>query len=262
MYPAIPIGTFNLSTHLILNILAAVILGIAVTRRQKPRGIILDVNASVNLVFYLTLGVLGGAYLALFIPYVVNYFFLGQPVPAQWWLAGQNWFGAVAGGSLAGLLYCKRYHYPIGKSFDHYAPFLPLTLAIVRIGCLLAGDSYGKLTDSWLAMRLPDVHGVWANRYPTQIVDGLLNLLLMFILLGYERWTARQGKPQHWPFEGFLFWLYVLLFCGMRLYFESWRGDTPLLVGSLTWNHLYSLLGCLAALATIAWGLRQRNKHD
>ena len=260
MYPAILIGSFKLSTHLILNLLAVVALSIAAARRMKARGYYADVNVAINLIFYLALGVLAGAYLALFIPYTVNYL-TGQLAPAQWWLSGQNWFGAVAGGSLAGLLYCKRHQRPIGWSFDLFAPLLPLTLAIVRIGCLLAGDSYGKLTTSWLAMRLPDDHGLWASRYPTQIVDALLNLLILFILLGFERWAARRGKPQGWPFEGFLFWLYTLLFCGQRLYFETWRGDTPPLIGSLSWNHLYSLLGLLAALAGITWGLRQRGKH-
>ncbi len=261
MYPTIEIGSFALSTHLILNILAAIAVGIAANWRAKERGYSSDANEVINLVFYLTLGVLGGAYLGLLIPYTVNHFFTGQPAPAQWWLSGQNWFGAVAGGSLAGLLYCKHNQRPVGWSFDLFAPLLPLGLAIVRIGCLLAGDSYGKLTTSWLAMRLPDDHGLWASRYPTQIVDALLNLLILFILLGFERWVARRGKPQGWPFEGFLFWLYTLLFCGQRLYFETWRGDTPPLIGWLSWNHLYSLMGILAALAGIAWGLRQRGKR-
>lgn len=260
MYPTIHIGSFALSTHLILNLLAAIAVGVAANRRSKVRGYHANINEIIDLVFYLALGVLGGAYLGLFIPYTVNHFFTGQPAPTQWWLSGQNWFGAVTGGLLAGLLYCKRHQRPVGWSLDLFAPLLPLGLAIVRIGCTLAGDSQGKLTNSWMAMRLPDDHGVWANRYPTQIVDALLNLLILFILLGFERWVAKSGKPRGWPFEGFLFWLYVLLFCGQRLYFEAWRADTPLLVGSLTWNHLYSLLGFLAALVAIAWGLRRRSK--
>ncbi|HNT26424.1 MAG TPA: prolipoprotein diacylglyceryl transferase [Anaerolineales bacterium] len=256
MYPTILIGSFKLSTHLVLNLLAAIAVGIFANYRALKRGYRSTVNEVINLVFYLALGVLGGAYLGLFIPYATNHL-AGNPAPAQWWLSGQNWFGAVTGGSLAGLLYCKHNHRPVGWSFDLFAPLLPLALAIVRIGCQLAGDSYGKLTSTWLAMRLPDDHGLWANRYPTQIVDTLINLLILFALLSFERWTIQSGKGRGWPFEGFLFWLYVLLFCGQRLYFEAWRGDTPILFGTWTWNHLYSLLGFMAALVGIAWELRR-----
>ncbi len=56
----------------------------------------------------------------------------------------------------------------MGWSFDLFAPLLPLALAIVRTGCLLAGDSYGKETTAWPAMVLPDVNGVWVSRYPAQ----------------------------------------------------------------------------------------------
>jgi phosphatidylglycerol:prolipoprotein diacylglycerol transferase len=259
MYPAIPIGSYRLSTHLLLNLLAAITVGVFAWRRAARRDYRSTTAQTIDVVFYLALGVLGGAYLGLFIPYAVRAA-LEQPVPYQWWLSGQNWFGAVLGGSLAGVLYCKHNQRPIGWSFDLFAPLLPLGLAIVRIGCQLAGDSYGKLTTAWPAMLLPDDHGLWASRYPTQIVDALINLLILLILLGYERWVTRSRKPQGWPFEGFLFWLYVLLFCAQRLYFEGWRGDTPLLWGSLTWNHLYSFLGLAAALGGILYGLNRRAK--
>ncbi len=259
MYPHILIGSYKLSTHLILNLLAAIAVGVMAQRRAVARGYRSTVTEIIDIVFYLALGVLGGAYLGLLIPYTINHF-TGLAAPQDWWLSGQNWFGAVTGGSIAGLIYCRRNNRPVGWSFDLFAPLLPLGLAIVRVGCQLAGDSYGKLTNSWLAMRLPDDHGLWASRYPTQIVDALINLLILLILVGFEWWVARSGKPRGWPFEGFIFWLYVLLFCGQRLYFEGWRGDTPVLPGGLTWNHVYSLLGFIAAVVGIVYGLRRARR--
>ncbi len=46
---------------------------------------------------------------------------------------------------------------------------IPLTLAVARVGCLLAGCCYGRETTAWPALVLSDVHGFWASRYPTHV---------------------------------------------------------------------------------------------
>ena len=253
MYPYISLGSFNLSTHLLLDLLAAIVVGLLARYRSRREYPNLPAAELVDLIFYLFCGVLGGALVGAVLPYLVMFLF-GRPMPPYWWMGWQNWFGAVTGGSLAGLLFCRRYRRPLGWSYDLFAPLLPIALAIVRTGCLMAGDSQGKLTRSWVALYLPDAEGYWAYRYPTQPVDIAMNLLIAAILFGFAAWVRRSGRPQGWPFAGFLFWLYVLLFCTQRLYFEFWRADTPVLWGPFTWNHLYCLLGLAAALAGMLSG--------
>lgn len=253
MYPKILIGSFGLSTHLLLNLCAAILMGVGMKIRSRVEFPKPSFGFMVDLLFYLFCGVLSGALLGATVPYLVMSWF-GHPLPPYWYMGWQNWFGAVAGGSLAGLAFCQKYHLKVGPSFDLAAPLLPLALAVVRTGCLLAGDSEGKLTTSWLGMWLPDSHGAWANRYPTQIVDIAINLLIAGILFGLERWI-RQRKYPGWPFAGFLFWTYVLLFCAQRVYFELWRADTLVLVAPFTWNHLYSLIGLILAGIGIGRGI-------
>jgi phosphatidylglycerol:prolipoprotein diacylglycerol transferase len=249
------LGSFGLSMHLLMTIIAAMVVGVGGRIRSRHEYPNPSFNFSVNLIFYLFCGVLSGALLGATLPYLVMSWF-GHPLPPYWYMGWQNWFGAVTGGSLAGLLFCRRYQCPVGRSFDFVAPLLPVALAIVRIGCQLAGDSQGKLTTHWPAMVLPDTHGVWASRYPTQIVDIFINLLIAGFLLGLERWIARRKSPG-WPFAGFLFWLYILLFCTLRIYFEFWRADTLVLVAPFTWNHLYCVIGLVLAGVGMVRGMRK-----
>jgi prolipoprotein diacylglyceryltransferase len=106
-------------------------------------------------------------------------------------------------------------------------------------------------------MTLPDTNGLWASRYPTQPVDILINLLIAALLFGFERWAAPHRTPG-WPFSGFLFWLYVLIFCAQRMYFEFWRADTLILIAPFTWNHLYCAIGLILAGIGIWRGLHKQ----
>jgi phosphatidylglycerol:prolipoprotein diacylglycerol transferase len=160
--------------------------------------------------------------------------------------------GAVAGGFFGGYAYCRLYNLPVGRSFDLVAPVVPLVHVVGRIGCLCASCCYGKETTAWPALVLPDVHGVWASRYPTRIVSIAVNLVLLVLLVAFERYAIkRRGVPGLWPFGGFVFLLYWEMYCVQRFFFEFWRADMPYLVGPFTWTHLY----CAVAVVLATWGI-------
>ena len=116
----------------------------------------------------------------------------------------------------------------------------------------------GKEATAWPALVLPDVHGVWASRYPTRIVSIAVNLVFLVLLLAFERYAAkRRGAPGLWPFGGFVFILYLALYCIQRFFFEFWRADMPYLAGSFTWTHLYCIVAVILATWGIARGLRR-----
>ncbi len=128
------------------------------------------------------------------------------------------------------------------------------------MGCLLHGCCYGRETTAWPSLILPDVHGVWARRYPTRIASIVANLLIFVLLLAFERYTAKRGKSAGWPFGGFSFLLYVELYCAQRFYFEFWRADMPQLLGPFTWTHLYCVIGIGLSTWGIARGLRRAGR--
>jgi len=180
---------------------------------------------------------------------------IGIPISENWWRAGlDNWMLGLAGGLLAGYFYIHRNHLPLWFVFDRAAALLALTLVIWRIGCAINGDAYGKVTDSWFGLWLPDVNGTYAIRYPTQYVSIVMNLLIAIALLGFEQYALKQlKKPVGWPFPGFLFWTYIGLYCVQRFVFEFWRGDKTTIYHSFTLTHVYCVIGILLAI----WGLRR-----
>ena len=156
---------------------------------------------------------------------------------------------------MSAVFWVRRRGFPLGASFDALAPLLPITLAIIRVGCFLNADAYGRPTESWIALWLPDVHGTYAWRYPTQLVSIGMNLLLAVVLFGFESYAKRVRKEEGWPFRGFLFLLYVELYCLGRMYFEFWRDDMYPWLGPLTYTHLY----CIAAIALASWAIWRRS---
>jgi prolipoprotein diacylglyceryltransferase len=247
----------NPTGHLVLNMLAGAALFALAWPRLRRLGY--SIYDEIDGAFYLLMGIVAGAWAANALPRIVDAASGGQRY-IPWWAAGEHWLGAVAGGALVGYLWVRRRGFPVGASFDALAPLLPICLAIIRIGCLLNADSHGRPTESWPGMWLPDPNGTYALRYPTQLVSLAMNLLLAALLFGFEFWTHRQGRPPGWPFPGFLFLLYVELYCLGRFYFEFWRADMYPWVGQLTYTHLY----CIAGIALATWatwrGLR-RARH-
>ncbi len=179
---------------------------------------------------------------------------------------------AFLGGGGVIVLLARKYRAPVGRVLDLAA--LPWALAnlLGRVGCLANGCCYGLPTDSWLGMYLPGENGVWAMRYPTQLMSFLANLLILLVLMGVE-WYGRRRTPltpspspqggegeggegrneRTWPFNGFLFLLFLLLYGLKRFVMAFLRESGPPLVGPLTWMHLNALIMFTAAGALIIW---------
>lgn len=234
--------------HLLLNLLAGVTLMLLAWPRLRRLGFtVLD---EIDGAFYLILGIVAAAWAANALPRIVDTLTGGNHY-YPWWAAGEHWVGAVAGGALVGFFWVRRRGFPVGASFDALAPILPIALAIIRVGCFLNADAYGRPTESWIAMWLPDVHGSYAGRYPTQLVSIGMNLLLAAVLFGFEAYARYVRREEGWPFPGFLFLLYVELYCLGRFYFEFWRDDMYPWIGPLTYTHLY----CIAAIVLASWAI-------
>jgi prolipoprotein diacylglyceryltransferase len=84
-------------------------------------------------------------------------------------------------------------------------------------------------------------------RYPTQLIALVANLLIFFTLLAVERYGSRRSAPSHtWPFDGFLFLLYVELYSLKRFSLEFLRADAEPVMGPFTVTHF--LCGAIIVL--------------
>ena len=112
--------------------------------------------------------------------------------------------------------YARAATVPLAPLLDTILPVWALSAAIQRWGCWLNGCCYGRETATFLATYAPDEAGRWAFRYPTQIMQSALNLLLYVFLVAHRR---RQ------PYDGRVSALFLFLYFSGRFFMATLRGD-------------------------------------
>jgi len=251
--PTIQLGAWNVSTYSLMAVLALLAGGMYSTHRllrakAAPHAALAGLMATI----------LGGLALTLLAHQLANAVLsalYGPQAPHE----NLRFIWALAGGAAAAALYCWKRRLPLGRALDVGAALpVPLGLAISRLGCAAAGCCYGKQTDSWLAMSLPDETGAWAMRYPTQLMSAAANLLTFLFLLAVERRTSRRGRG--WPFDGFLTLLFLALYSLKRILIGMLRESGPPLWGPFTWMELAALATLAASAGLIAWNLLARRR--
>jgi phosphatidylglycerol:prolipoprotein diacylglycerol transferase len=148
--------------------------------------------------------------------------------------SGLIWFGGLAGGIVAVLLWAWRRDFLSLTLVDMAGPGLALGYAIGRIGCQVSGDGdYGKAWDGPWAMGYPDgtvptAPGVTVH--PTPIYETITMGLVAYFL-----WRLRDRvRP------GILFALYLVIAGVERFLVEFIRRNDDVALG-LTAAQLWSL---------------------
>jgi phosphatidylglycerol:prolipoprotein diacylglycerol transferase len=155
---------------------------------------------------------------------------------------GLTSFGSILGALAFGSIFAWWQGWGIGAFLDVAAPIIPLVEGILRWGCLLNGCCYGRQTEGFLGVYLPDVSGHWAHRYPTQLMISLFCLGLSAWL-----WRWRSGRS----FKGELILSYLVVYHVGRFALDPLRGDQRAVSGLLTAHQLASLAIVVVAAAGI-----------
>lgn len=147
---------------------------------------------------------------------------------------GLSWFGGLISGIVFAVLYLKNKRLSVYKTFDLIVPFVALGQAIGRIGCLLNGCCFGRISPFGLYFT---VHQ--SVLIPVQIYSSLA-LILIFIIL-----RLLQERPHK---EGALLFTYLLLYGIKRFFIEFWRADNKIILLNLTLFQVISILIIIIAL--------------
>jgi phosphatidylglycerol:prolipoprotein diacylglycerol transferase len=173
--------------------------------------------------------------------------------------SGGSVLGALLGASAAGAVACRLMGWDWRWAFDLVCVPVPLAQAIGRLACHHAHCCYGRPTGSWLALVLPDAHGHVLPRYPTQLLSAGANLVIFGALLSLATQRRRRGDP--WPFQGFLYAAFLVLYAAKRFGMEFLRATDPAILGPLNWPQLVCL-GILGGAGAIVLreilGVRRR----
>jgi phosphatidylglycerol:prolipoprotein diacylglycerol transferase len=176
------------------------------------------------------------------------------------WEGGLSFHGAFLGGLVVMAIFawvqCRN-----NEEQDAVLPYMLQLGDVVTLGlalgltfgwaaCLAGGCAYGAVGEGFGTMILPDLFGVEAPRFATQIV-GFAYSLVLFI--GF--WLLRK----HWPFPGAAFLMFVLLYFGGQFFLEFTRGDEAIYLGPWRLAQVLDLLLALAAavgLMVLWWQAR------
>lgn len=124
--------------------------------------------------------------------------------------------GFVFYGGLFGVLfgiyrYSKKRNYDFHKISNMVVPAIPLFHFVGRIGCFFAGCCYGYKLPSAISL----LGIVTIDRFPTQIIESIFNLILFFIIIIGQRKKVNLN------------WLkiYLISYSVFRFIIEFTRGD-------------------------------------
>lgn len=203
----------------------------------------LEVSAHIDAALVaLLLGLLGArlAYVAAY----WGYYGTRLVEAAQFWEGGLSWAGGAAG-ALVGLVGLAAIG---GRNFWGEADWLAIPAVIVGasawFGCLLDACAYGQRTEA--GPSLPDMLGVFAPRWPTQAMGGIISLLAVGALF-----RLSQIRPP----SGVLASAALSLLAATSLSLAFLRGDPSPVLAGLRLDGLAS--GVLLVLGMIGLAVRR-----
>jgi phosphatidylglycerol:prolipoprotein diacylglycerol transferase len=113
------------------------------------------------------------------------------------WKGGMASHGGILGVILVMIFFARARKIPFYNLADATALCVPVTLALGRCANFLNGELWGRPTTAWWGVIFPDaptVHGLNVPRYPSQLIEALLEgVLLQLILLAVRLSTRREG---------------------------------------------------------------------
>ena len=127
-------------------------------------------------------------------------------------IQGLTMYGGVVLSILVGYWFLRRHRLHTWKVADVIAPSIAFGIFLTRIGCFLNGCCFGKRGDApWCLVFPPDSAAGYyfpdLPIHPTQLYSSCYGLIIFAALLFLERFKK---------FDGYTFWLFILLYAVAR----------------------------------------------
>ena len=203
-------------------------------------------------VLWVTLGIILGGRLG----YVLFYnftWFIAHPLEIfQLWQGGMSFHGGFLGCVAAVLLFGWRNKVPVLSLGDITCAVGPIGLLLGRLANFINGELWGRPTDVPWAFVFPT--GGPLPRHPSQLYEGALEGILLFVLLTL---MIRRGALQR---PGLIIGTFAIVYGLARIFSEFFREPDPqlgFLWGDLTMGMLLSLPMIAAGIAFVLWAMRR-----
>jgi phosphatidylglycerol:prolipoprotein diacylglycerol transferase len=166
------------------------------------------------------------------------------------WKGGMASHGGILGVILVMVFYARSRKIPFYNLADATAFCVPVTLGMGRCANFLNGELWGRPTAAWWGVVFPEaplVHGLNVPRYPSQLVEALLEGLLLQLILVAVRFSTRR--------EGVVALTFMAGYAILRIVGEQFREpdeDIGFWFGAVTQGQLLSA-AMLLVTAFLAW---------
>jgi phosphatidylglycerol---prolipoprotein diacylglyceryl transferase len=240
MYPVLfQIGNFELRSYgviVALSFLLAVWLG---TREARGNG--LESQTIQDFALYALIGGLIGARLY-FVLFSRPGYFLQKP----WeilaiWEGGIGVIGALIGGFVASLWYCRKKKISLLSLGDTLAPGIALGQTVGQFACLMNGDSWGKPTNLPWAITYSDPRSMAPlniSLHPIEIYEMVAYFFVFLIV----RWM--RGRT---IITGYVFFSYLAAYGVARFIVEFFRGEPAIFAWGIPAAQVFSVIMVFAA---------------
>ncbi|MDR1656314.1 MAG: prolipoprotein diacylglyceryl transferase [Deltaproteobacteria bacterium] len=157
------------------------------------------------------LGLLLGARLGHVLFYNFDYFSQNPAAIFRVWEGGLTSHGAAVGLAAALWYYARKQKLSFLTVSDRFVFSASLGAGLVRLGNFLNSEIVGKITASAWGIRFPLYDGLPAEltpaRYPTQLLESAMGLLILALLLIADRLLKGRARP-----KGVLSALFLVLY--------------------------------------------------
>ena len=173
-----------------------------------------------------------------------------------------DFYGGFIGALVASAIFFRRHpRLPFWRTADLCGPAIALGQAIGRIGCLMAGDDYGRATELPWAVTFTDPDAariggapLGVPLHPVQLYESVVCLLLF-------AWLVRLTRRKR--FDGEVILAYTLAYAVARFGLEFFRGDADrgfVFGGWLSTSQLIAVI--LGPIAVVLWFVRRRTARS
>jgi phosphatidylglycerol:prolipoprotein diacylglycerol transferase len=227
------------------------------TREGRREG--LDVELLASLGLWAIVGAVLGAKALMIVRALPEY--MGAPAEVfslSVLTSAGDFYGGFIGALIASTLFFHRHPgLPFWRAADVCGPAIALGQAIGRIGCLMAGDDYGRPTALPWAVRFTDADAariggapLGVPLHPVQLYESIICLVLFVVLVQLSRRKR---------FDGEVILAYTLIYAIARFVLEFFRGDADrgfVFGGLLSTSQFIAVI--LGPAAFVLWLVRRR----
>ena len=238
------LGPFSLSWHS-LFLVVGIMVGVWLSARLVAKA-----GLSADEIYSMAPWAILGGIIGTRLVHIIDYWdhYLANPGAIfAIWAGGMAIWGAILGGTIAGVLYARIRGFPVADYADRIALGLILAQAMGRIGDIINGEHFSTVTGLPWAVVYTHPHSPGFGLPPTHPAVAYELLMDLFIFGILWRLLGRI-KP-----GGSLFLLYLILYSIGRFFLSFLRLDSNTVVLSLNQPQWIGLLVLAVAIPMFVW---------